>query len=551
MDRLHLIIDRLRELGVPIDDQIAPALASHEAVGRPHIARAMVAAGHVATVQEAFDKWIDRNGPAYVPRQGMKSRAAIDAIIDAHGIPVLAHYPAAPEQPTLVRLVTDWGIRGLEVYYRRFAPQTVQAMEELCGERGLLATGGSDYHGDTGTYAEAMRTTYVPRAMADRLMAAIDETAAMQTVAGLSTAVSTRMLPVFDARPAALGSARPKVADELTEFTTDEIALPSFHVWTLGCQMNHSDSEEMAGALAAAGCAEAPSLESADLIVINSCAIREAAEQKVIGRMGHLARMREANPALRVVLTGCSVRTDNVRTLHKRYPQVDLFLRPDEEPELTARLGLAGATAPGRMSTPDSATEQQQRLATDHLRLRQDMHVLHRALLARPRAQPAVRRGARRGAIAGDTGLPRSHIVRPERQLVWPRPARRGSLRPHPPGTRSRSQHRPGRPPGHRRAAARDRRAAHRRRRPRNLACPLRDLASVGSVGSVDRVRWQSPLPYASTCTCRFSRATTQSFGGWAGSTRSMRTCGSSTSSGSDTGHHPYDGCDRGLLWRD
>jgi len=160
------------------------------------------------------------------------------------------------------------------------------------------------------------------------------------------------MLPVFDARPAALGGARPSISDELSEFTTDDVALPSFHVWTLGCQMNHSDSEEMAGSLAAAGCAEAPSLEAADLIVINSCAIREAAEQKVIGRMGHLARLRQANPALRVVLTGCSVRTDNVHVLHKRYPQVDLFLRPDEEPELTARLGLAGATSPGRMATP-------------------------------------------------------------------------------------------------------------------------------------------------------------------------------------------------------
>ncbi len=159
------------------------------------------------------------------------------------------------------------------------------------------------------------------------------------------------MLPVFDARPATIAGARPVVADELAEFTTDDVALPSFHVWTLGCQMNHSDSEEMAGALSAAGCAEAPGLESADLIVINSCAIREAAEQKVIGRMGHLARLREANPALRVVLTGCSVRTDNVHTLHKRYPQVDLFLRPDEEPELTERLGLAGATAPGRMTS--------------------------------------------------------------------------------------------------------------------------------------------------------------------------------------------------------
>src|SRR3954462_498193 len=163
--------------------------------------------------------------------------------------------------------------------------------------------------------------------------------------------MATRMLPGFDARPAAV-NVRPHVAPELAEFTTDDVALPSFHVWTLGCQMNHSDSEEMAGALVSAGCSEAAGLEAADLIVINSCAIREAAEQKVIGRMGHLARLREANPALRVVLTGCSVRTDNVGTLHKRYPQVDLFLRPDEEPELAARLGLAGATAPGRMATP-------------------------------------------------------------------------------------------------------------------------------------------------------------------------------------------------------
>jgi tRNA-2-methylthio-N6-dimethylallyladenosine synthase len=166
------------------------------------------------------------------------------------------------------------------------------------------------------------------------------------------------MLPVLDAaaqaRPArAVAETQP--APELAEFATEDIALPSFHVWTLGCQMNHSDSEEMAGALAAAGCAEAADLESADLIVINSCAIREAAEQKVIGRMGHLANLRAANPSLRVVLTGCSVRTDNVDTLQRRYPQVDLFLRPDEEPELTARLGLSGATAPGLLAARAAA----------------------------------------------------------------------------------------------------------------------------------------------------------------------------------------------------
>jgi tRNA-2-methylthio-N6-dimethylallyladenosine synthase len=105
----------------------------------------------------------------------------------------------------------------------------------------------------------------------------------------------------------------------------------------------------MAGALMAAGCAQATSLESADVVVINSCAIREAAEQKVIGRMGHLARLKDANPHLRVVLTGCSVRENNRDVLQRRYPAVDVFLSPDQEPELIDRLGLTTATAPGRM----------------------------------------------------------------------------------------------------------------------------------------------------------------------------------------------------------
>ena len=87
-------------------------------------------------------------------------------------------------------------------------------------------------------------------------------------------------------------------------------------------------------------------MDAADLVVINTCAIREAAEAKVIGRQGALNRMKAANPGLRVVMTGCSVRESNRSGLARRYPAVDLFLRPDEEPELVDRLGLASAQAP-------------------------------------------------------------------------------------------------------------------------------------------------------------------------------------------------------------
>jgi tRNA-2-methylthio-N6-dimethylallyladenosine synthase len=165
---------------------------------------------------------------------------------------------------------------------------------------------------------------------------------------------ANRGLPVLDvlelgAVPSAPAARRTPAAPDdgrLAEFVPDARTLPRFHVWTLGCQMNRSDSEEMAGRLLRAGCEEAPSLETADLVVINTCAIREGAEQKVIGRQGHLARLKAANPAMRVVLTGCSVREPDRAGLRRRYPAVDLFLRPDEEPELVDRLGLASAQAP-------------------------------------------------------------------------------------------------------------------------------------------------------------------------------------------------------------
>ncbi len=161
----------------------------------------------------------------------------------------------------------------------------------------------------------------------------------------------SRELFVLDLAPSAAGgrsgrSPRQPNDARLVEYLPEAPTMPRFHVWTLGCQMNQSDSEEMAGRLLAAGCAETSAIEEADLVVINTCAIREGAEQKVIGRQGQLARLKAARPGMRIVLTGCSVREANRTGLARRYPAVDLFLRPDEEPELIERLGLASAQAP-------------------------------------------------------------------------------------------------------------------------------------------------------------------------------------------------------------
>jgi tRNA-2-methylthio-N6-dimethylallyladenosine synthase len=161
--------------------------------------------------------------------------------------------------------------------------------------------------------------------------------------------LTARALPMLEIAPPPPTQGRSAAEPDdvrIVEFRPEIRALPAFYVWTLGCQMNRSDSEEMAGRLLVAGCAEAPAMESADLIVINTCAIREAAEAKVIGRQGQLAALKRSNPSLRIVMTGCSVREMDRSRLAKRYPAVDLFLRPDEEPELVDRLGLASAQAP-------------------------------------------------------------------------------------------------------------------------------------------------------------------------------------------------------------
>jgi tRNA-2-methylthio-N6-dimethylallyladenosine synthase len=204
----------------------------------------------------------------------------------------------------------------------------------------------------------------------------------------------SRALPVLDlvAPSPARSAVPPEAADRrLAEYRPEAAALPTFHVWTLGCQMNRSDSEEMAGRLLAAGCAEAPSMDTADLVVINTCAIREAAEQKVIGRQGHLNRLKAANPGMRVVLTGCAVREAERDGLRRRFPAVDLFLRPDEEPELVDRLGLASAQgavglAPGVATGTTTVVGRATVGAADHL----------------PGTRAAAVRG---GAIARDSAI--------------------------------------------------------------------------------------------------------------------------------------------------
>lgn len=173
-ERSERIAALLRRLGLPIDRELEETLpAAVTSPGRPHLARALVLAGHAGTVDEAMLRWLAPGAPAYVPRTGISPHEAIAAIRRAGGLAALAHFAEAPERMSLLRELADVGLRGLEVHYRFYPPDTVAALAQTAQALALVPTGGSDYHGDVMTYAEAEDLTRVPASVGAGLLAVL------------------------------------------------------------------------------------------------------------------------------------------------------------------------------------------------------------------------------------------------------------------------------------------------------------------------------------------------------------------------------------------
>lgn len=174
--RFERTVALLREIGMPIDEQLAHLdLGRDDALGRPTIGRALIAAGHAASVEDAFRRLIGGGGPAYVAREGMGPRDAITAIRAAGGVPVLAHFSEAPEQVPLLRELAGLGLAGLETFHLSFGPETVAAVSRVAKLLRLLGTGGTDFHGDTSTYGEAHAALHVPERVGAEVRSAIAE----------------------------------------------------------------------------------------------------------------------------------------------------------------------------------------------------------------------------------------------------------------------------------------------------------------------------------------------------------------------------------------
>ena len=170
---------RLAELGVPVDYEAMVAEAGGEAgLGRPHFARALVRAGAAADTDDAFDRFLADGRPAYVPKARLSAADVVDRARASGGVAVLAHpltlgLPPAGLESVVAELAVA-GLGGIEAYYGRYRPDERRGLRRLAARHGLVATGGSDFHGTFKPGLEVGTGTgdlEVPAAVLDELTA--------------------------------------------------------------------------------------------------------------------------------------------------------------------------------------------------------------------------------------------------------------------------------------------------------------------------------------------------------------------------------------------
>ncbi len=145
-NRAKMIIARLDQLQIRIDYDRLKQVAGRATMGRPHIARALYEAGYATSVGDAFERYLAKGKPAYVPHHRLDPFTAIETVLKAEGIPVLAH-PGLAKKDELIPEFIARGLLGIEVFYPFHSPGDVVRYEKICLEQGLIMTGGTDCHG--------------------------------------------------------------------------------------------------------------------------------------------------------------------------------------------------------------------------------------------------------------------------------------------------------------------------------------------------------------------------------------------------------------------
>ena len=178
--RLHRaqgMIAKLKNFGIHIDWERVQEIAGTGSMGRPHIAQAMLEKGYITSFKEAFDKYISRDGPAYVEREKMTPVEAVELLLQVNGLPVLAHPFTANNTEMLIAELKAAGLVGIETYYNGYTADEISRLVSLANKFGLIATGGSDYHGLDATNETMIGGVNVPLESVERLIALAEQRA--------------------------------------------------------------------------------------------------------------------------------------------------------------------------------------------------------------------------------------------------------------------------------------------------------------------------------------------------------------------------------------
>jgi len=170
IERVYRMIDKLWALGLPMDADEVLRLAPGYSVGRPHVAQAMIKRGYVASLKEAFDRYLTSGKPGYVERSRIPAALAIGAIKAAGGVASLAH-PGDYGCDEIIPFLVQHGLDGLEVYHPEHNAESVFRYERIRLDYGLLAVGGSDYHGTGGLRSMGLGRPALPEARFEELLA--------------------------------------------------------------------------------------------------------------------------------------------------------------------------------------------------------------------------------------------------------------------------------------------------------------------------------------------------------------------------------------------
>jgi hypothetical protein len=174
LDRAAEMVRRLAGLGIPITMEHVEAEAGQGSVGRPHVANALVKVGAVKTAHEAFERYLVRGQPGYVPRYKLEPGESVKLIADAGGMPVMSH-PGLCRCDDMIDALRPEGLLGIEAYHVEHSPAQARKYVKMARSRGMYITGGSDSHGPRGPVPVEIGSVYVPDECAEKLMEWADE----------------------------------------------------------------------------------------------------------------------------------------------------------------------------------------------------------------------------------------------------------------------------------------------------------------------------------------------------------------------------------------